>query len=135
MTKQNDPLLSEVLTLLERITGKPGSAFKLSDDLVRDLRISSDDLSFYFIPELQERLGVTVPVSEWRSVATISETCDLLRKYLPGYAAHRISEGGWRVVEKRPDGTEIPIADFVSYKDAMEYIHWKLGVPPYAGAR
>jgi hypothetical protein len=35
-------------------------------------------------------------------------------------------QGGWRVIEVRMNGTEIPIADFVSLRDAEEYTRWKL---------
>jgi phage-related protein len=45
------------------------------------------------------------------------------------YEVRRIGMGaesrGWRVLEKHEDGTEIPIADFVSHRDAHEYILWK----------
>ena len=42
---------------------------------------------------------------------------------------------GWRVTERRADLTDIPIADFVSYRDAHEWVRWKQGLPklnPYA---
>jgi hypothetical protein len=53
------------------------------------------------------------------------------------YEIRRVGMGaesrGWRVLEKHEDGTEIPIADFVSLRDAEEYVHWKdakvFGVP------
>jgi elongation factor G len=38
------------------------------------------------------------------------------------------SSCGWRAVEKRLDGTEVPIADFVSYRDALEWLDWKSGL-------
>lgn len=47
----------------------------------------------------------------------------------------RLVEGGWRVTERRPDLTDIPVADFVSLRDAEEWVTWKQGVPklnPYA---
>lgn len=47
----------------------------------------------------------------------------------------RLEEGGWRVTERRSDLTDIPIADFVSFRDAEEWANWKQGVPklnPYA---
>jgi hypothetical protein len=49
------------------------------------------------------------------------------------YKVHRIwdrgigaSSRGWHVVEKHPDGTEIPIADFVSFRDAEDWVKWKM---------
>jgi hypothetical protein len=38
------------------------------------------------------------------------------------------SSRGWQVAEKHPDGKEIPIADFVSHRDARDYVNWKLGI-------
>jgi hypothetical protein len=43
--------------------------------------------------------------------------------------------GGWRVTERRADLADIPIADFVSLRDAKEWVNWKQGLPklnPYA---
>jgi hypothetical protein len=43
------------------------------------------------------------------------------------YKTQRLwDQGGWRVIEVRMNGTEIPIADFVSLRDAEEYTRWKL---------
>jgi hypothetical protein len=47
----------------------------------------------------------------------------------------RLAEGGWRVTERRADLSDIPVADFVSLRDAEEWVNWKQGLPklnPYA---
>lgn len=47
----------------------------------------------------------------------------------------RLPEDCWRVIERRADLTDIPIADFVTYHDAEEWLNWKCGAPkvnPYA---
>ena len=47
----------------------------------------------------------------------------------------RLEGGRWRVIERRADLTDVPIADFVSRRDAEEWMRWKQGSPklnPYA---
>ena len=49
----------------------------------------------------------------------------------------RLQKGGWRVIHRRADLTDLPIADFVSYREAEEWVNWKSGHPrinPYAMA-
>jgi translation elongation factor EF-G len=53
------------------------------------------------------------------------------------FIIERVSEGGWRVVHRRADLSDLPIADFVSLRDAEEWVSWKSGRPkinPYATA-
>ncbi len=53
------------------------------------------------------------------------------------FIIQRLEKGGWRVVQRRADRTDIPIADFVSLRDAEEWVNWKCGRPkinPYATA-
>jgi hypothetical protein len=71
-----------VADVLEQILGRDRSSFGFDDRLVRDLCISSDDLSFMFVPELERRLGVKVNVSDWRNVHTGRDACELLGRYV-----------------------------------------------------
>jgi hypothetical protein len=45
------------------------------------------------------------------------------------FIIERLAEGGWRVTERRADLADIPIADFVSRRDADEWTDWKSGHP------
>jgi elongation factor G len=59
--------------------------------------------------------------------------------YLPveSFIIQRLQEDGWRVIHRRADLTDLPIADFVSYREAEEWVNWKSGHPkinPYAMA-
>jgi elongation factor G len=59
--------------------------------------------------------------------------------YLPveSFIIQRLQEGGWRVIHRRTDLTDLPIADFVSHREAEEWVKWKSGHPkinPYAMA-
>jgi acyl carrier protein len=49
-----------------------------NDDLVRDLKIDSDDLSYIFVPYITEAFSVDVPNFEWKKVNTIGDTVRLV---------------------------------------------------------
>ena len=74
------PVEETVTDVIRDLVGK--KQFTLASHLSRDLKISSDDLSMYFVPELERRLLVKVPIHEWRTVETGNHACALLRKYL-----------------------------------------------------
>lgn len=53
------------------------------------------------------------------------------------FVVQRLQQGGWRVIQRRGELTELPIADFVSYREAEEWVNWKSGHPiinPYLTA-
>jgi hypothetical protein len=78
------PSLSIVATIVEVVdTILPGyqARSKASDDLVRDLQIDSDDLSFYVIPEIERRLGIHPPAAAWSRVSRIDEIAEMLVDY------------------------------------------------------
>jgi len=57
--------------------------------------------------------------------------------YLPveSFIIQRLEDGAWRVIYRRADLTDVPIADFISYREAEEWVNWKSGHPkinPYA---
>lgn len=70
-----------VLETLEKELAVPAGRLRLDADLTRDLKIDSDDLSFLFVPKLERRLGVKIPVEEWSSVGTVRDAVNLLRRY------------------------------------------------------
>jgi hypothetical protein len=45
------------------------------------------------------------------------------------FILERLAEGGWRLTERRADLVDIPIADFVSLRDAEDWLKWKQGIP------
>ena len=48
---------------------------------------------------------------------------------IESFIIERLAEGGWRVTKRRADLTDIHIADFVSHRDADEWVKWKSGHP------
>lgn len=70
-----------VFMMLENILVKPRSTFRVTDKLVRDLKIDSDDLSFIFVPELENKLELEVPEEEWSEVYTVQDAINLLKRY------------------------------------------------------
>ena len=73
-----DIIIEEVRGLL----ADPMRQIAGSEDLTRDLRIASDDLSFLFVPMVRQRFGVTPTNSEWAQVNSIDDTVALVMKYL-----------------------------------------------------
>jgi acyl carrier protein len=71
-----------VLEVLEDILGRSRTTFTLEDRFVRDLRISSDDLTFVFVPNLEKRLNVKVPIAAWGEVETGRDVIALLQATL-----------------------------------------------------
>jgi elongation factor G len=54
------------------------------------------------------------------------------------FIIQRLQEGGWRVIYRRADLADFPIADFVSRSEAEGWVNWKSGHPkinPYAMAQ
>jgi hypothetical protein len=63
-----NPIESCVLELLQDIKGEKLELADLDKDLTRDLKITSDDLSFVFALGLERKLGIKVPIDAWRDV-------------------------------------------------------------------
>jgi acyl carrier protein len=66
---------------LESILLRSRNGLSANARLVRDLKIDSDDLSYIFVPELEKKLKVKIPVEEWCNVSTIQDAIALLIKY------------------------------------------------------
>jgi acyl carrier protein len=73
-----DAVYSEIEGLIHR----PRNTFRLSDDLVLDLKIDSDDLSFLYVPDLEKAFEIKVPVEEWNNVFTGEDTVKLLKRHI-----------------------------------------------------
>jgi acyl carrier protein len=71
-----------VIDVLADLTGLNAGLISLDTQLVEDLRVTSDDLTFVFVPTLEKRLKVKAPVHEWRHVATGRDAVNLLKKHL-----------------------------------------------------
>ncbi len=70
-----------VLSKLAEILKCPKDAISLDQRVVDDLRVDSDDLSFWFIPGVESSLGIDVPNKEWRGVSTVRQVCALLEEH------------------------------------------------------
>jgi acyl carrier protein len=78
---ENKKVEETVWETLESILLCSRNELSPSASLVDDLKIHSDDLSFIFVPELEKKLRVKIPVEEWDNVYTIQNAIDLLNKY------------------------------------------------------
>ncbi len=76
-----DEAFDVVFDLLGEIMCKPKDQLRcqldLSDRFVKDLRIDSDDLSFVFIPKLEEWVGTEIPQEDWDKVWTLQDAVNL----------------------------------------------------------
>jgi acyl carrier protein len=85
--ESEDVVVHVVMDTLRDLIGRPlfrrsrARVVHLSADLVRDLKVDSDDLSYIFVPTVQERLHVRIPVDEWDKVYTVQDAIDLLKQY------------------------------------------------------
>ena len=82
MILQEKTIEMTIYALLEDIVKIPRSAIRRVDFLVRDLHMDSDDFSFLFVPELEKRLGIHVPVQAWSTVYSVDDTIHLLKQYM-----------------------------------------------------
>ncbi len=78
----SDDVEGIVREVLADLTGLDADAISLEKLLGKELRITSDDLTFVFVPTVEKRLKVKVPVSEWRQVWTGRDAVNLLKMYL-----------------------------------------------------
>jgi acyl carrier protein len=74
-------ILEIVFETLESILQSSREKWGLQSDLVKDLKVDSDDLSFIFVPEVEKKAEVRIPVEEWSRVSTIQEVVTLIEKY------------------------------------------------------
>ncbi len=74
----------EVIAVIRDILGDENAEFGEDANLTTDLNIISDDLSFVFVPELQDRLGVKLSLKEWREIGTVRDAIDALTEHYKG---------------------------------------------------
>lgn len=67
---------------LANITEVPGESICTSDRLVDDLDADGDDLSFLFIPGVEQELGVKVAPEVWKKVFTVQDVVAVLHTAL-----------------------------------------------------
>ena len=103
--------------------------------LRRTLRTLSDtwELEPLFVVQIDPAAGPKM-VCIARKVEPLDESALRLLPHhelltIECYIIQRREEGGWRVIQRRADLTDIPIADFVSLGDAEDWVAWK-GCPP-----
>ena len=74
MSRLPEPVVrAAVLEVLSRITLRPEGEIRLEHDLIDDLRIDSDDLSFGMVLGLEHRFGVRTTQEDWNNVHTVAD--------------------------------------------------------------
>lgn len=79
MTAQE--IQSKVFDIVRAILADRGRSLSLTDRLIRDLRMQSDDFSFLLVPRIEKTFGIRVPVKEWGQVSTLGDVVDLVDRY------------------------------------------------------
>lgn len=79
MTGSDDRVSDVVLYHLTDVTGIPPERIHLTDRVVRDLKVTGDDIDFIFIPRVERDLGVTLKPHEWIAMRTVEEVITALR--------------------------------------------------------
>jgi hypothetical protein len=69
-----------VYTVLENL-GVPPSAARGGEVPLLQLLLD-DDLTFEFVPDIEEILNVRVPLDEWERVRTVDEVIAMLREHV-----------------------------------------------------
>jgi len=49
---------------------------------IRGLGVVDDDLTYLFVPEVEERLGVKVPLNEWATVDTVGDVTRMFHQHV-----------------------------------------------------
>lgn len=71
--------ISEIVySKIRETLDNPNAIIHKTDRLIEDLNIDDDELSFFFINELEEVCGVMGNNSDWKAVSTVQDTIDLL---------------------------------------------------------
>ncbi len=70
-----------VFETLEDILLMPKSKINLTDRLMRDLHMHTDDATFDFAMGLQKKLNIKVPVEAWKNVYTVQDAINVLEQY------------------------------------------------------
>jgi len=63
----------------ERMLNTPRRKLEMSDKIIGDVWSDGDDAS-YFALEVEKRLGLTIPQTEWLTVRTIQDIIDLFKR-------------------------------------------------------
>jgi acyl carrier protein len=81
----NDEAFETVFDVLSEMMLKPKDKLyrelSLSDRLVKDLELDSDDLSFIFIPRLEDWVGTAIHQKDWEQVWCIEDAINLVVNY------------------------------------------------------
>ena len=71
----------EVYRVIRDLLGDDEFSISDTDDLVKDLHITSDDLSYVFIIGISNKFNLKIPNEEWNNVSTVGECIELFSKY------------------------------------------------------
>jgi|GEM_PF-2870946 len=73
--------ISEIVySKIREALDNPNVIIHKTDRLIEDLNIDDDELSFYFVNDLEEACNVERSDSDWEAVSTVQDVIDLLMR-------------------------------------------------------
>jgi hypothetical protein len=72
--------VKDVVYAVLREIGVPESAMVPEAELL--ILMVDEDVTFWFVPQVERLLKTKIPVTEWERVRTVSETIDMLERHL-----------------------------------------------------
>ena len=73
--------ISEIVySKIREALDNPNVTIHKTDRLIEDLNIDDDELSFYFVNDLEEACNVERSDSDWEAVSTVQDVIDLLMR-------------------------------------------------------
>lgn len=73
-----DKIEARIRQIIDEELGVDSSTIN-SDELLSDVNIDTDDISFLFIPEIERSFDVKFSVKQWSKVGSINEIVDLIQ--------------------------------------------------------
>lgn len=71
-----------ITSLLSEILAEDREPIRLGQRLLDDLHLDSDDFTYWFVPELEERLGMELPQPYWDDVYTVADAIRVVEEVL-----------------------------------------------------
>lgn len=71
-----------IKSIFEDILCRPVNYGEFSAQVVGELLIDTDDISFIIIPKIQKKYHLEIPKEEWMRIRTIQDTINLIDKYV-----------------------------------------------------
>jgi acyl carrier protein len=77
-----DEVYDVVCTIIRDILGQPRRNIARDEYLIDNLRMDADDLSFEFVPAVENHFSIEISAEDWRRVHTVWDVVCTVKEYL-----------------------------------------------------